>query len=149
MGDDGAVSTPADHVWAEVLDVPLSLDAALAVVRDPRAGAVVVFVGTVRDHDGGRGGVTSLRYSAHPGAEQLLREVAERVAAGPGVCGVVAIHRSGELQVGEPAVVCVVSAEHRGTAFDGARRLIDELKEQVPIWKQQSFAEGDREWVGL
>lgn len=149
MTDDGGVSTSSVPVLAQVQGEPLSIDAALAAVRDRQAGALVAFVGTVRDHDGGRDGVTSLTYSAHPRAAEILRGVAERTAALPGVCGVAAVHREGELAVGDLAVLCVVSARHRAEAFAGARALIEELKAQVPIWKDQAFADGEHEWVGL
>lgn len=149
MPHDGPVSTSTHRILAHVQAEPLSLDAAMAAVRDRRAGGVVAFIGTVRDHDAGRDGVTRLTYSAHPQAEQSLRTVAERVAARPGVCGVAAIHREGALDVGDVAVLCVVSAEHRAEAFAGARQLIEELKAQVPIWKDQAFIDGEHEWVGL
>ncbi len=127
----------------------LSVDEALDAVADRRAGAVVLFIGTVRDHDAGREGVTALNYTAHPIALDGLRRIAESVAAEPGVCAVVALHRVGELAIGDRAVVCAVSAEHRAQAFAGARRLIEECKVEVPIWKQQHFSDGDQGWVGL
>ncbi|MGB3258873.1 MAG: molybdenum cofactor biosynthesis protein MoaE [Ornithinimicrobium sp.] len=139
----------AQSTWVGVQSEPLSLDAALDVVADPRAGAVAVFIGMVREHDGGRDGVTQLDYSAHPQAGEALRAVAEDVAARPGVCGVVALHREGELAIGDRAVICVVSAEHRAQAFDGARQLIEECKARVPIWKRQHFVGGEQTWVGL
>ncbi len=139
----------AESTWVGVQSEPLSLDAALDVVADSRAGAVAVFIGMVREHDGGRDGVTQLDYSAHPQAGEALREVAQAVAARPGVCGVVALHREGKLAVGDRAVICVVSAEHRAQAFDGARQLIEECKARVPIWKRQHFVGGDQAWVGL
>lgn len=132
-----------------IRSTPLSVDEALDAVADPRAGAVAVFIGTVRDHDGGRQGVTALRYTAHPSALQGLEQIADAVCAQDGVCGVAVMHRVGELAIGDRAVVCAVSAEHRAQAFDGARALIEECKAQVPIWKQQHFAEGDHTWVGL
>ncbi|MGB5952982.1 MAG: molybdenum cofactor biosynthesis protein MoaE [Ornithinimicrobium sp.] len=142
--------TPAAHApLIGIRSTPLSVDEALDAVADPKAGAVAVFIGTVRDHDGGREGVTALNYTAHPNAVHGLQEIADVVAALPGVCGVAAMHRVGELAIGDRAVVCAVSAEHRGQAFDGARQLIEECKAQVPIWKQQHFAEGDHTWVGL
>ncbi|MGB5935428.1 MAG: molybdenum cofactor biosynthesis protein MoaE, partial [Ornithinimicrobium sp.] len=90
----------------------LSVDEALDAVGAPRAGAVALFIGTVRDHDGGREGVTALNYTAHPSADDGLRRIAESVAGEPGVCGVVALHRVGELAIGDRAVVCAVAAEH-------------------------------------
>jgi molybdopterin synthase catalytic subunit len=106
-------------------------------------------VGTVRDHDEGREGVTDLDYTAHPDALAHLTRIAESVAAGEQVHGVYAVHRVGRLAVGDLAVVCAVSAEHRAEAFEGGRRLIEELKAQVPVWKRQEYAEGEHTWVGL
>ena len=128
-------------------DAPFDAAEVLAAVEDPGAGGVVSFTGLVRDVDGGRG-VTELEYEAHPGAEQALRAVAERVAHDLPVLGVAALHRTGLLAVGDIAVVVAASAPHRGEAFEAARRLIDDLKREVPIWKRQVFADGDEEWVG-
>jgi molybdopterin synthase catalytic subunit len=128
-------------------DTPLDVAEVLAAVEDPRAGGVVSFTGLVRDHDGGRG-VDELEYSAHPDAEAALRRVAEQVAADLPVHGLAAAHRTGLLRVGDVAVVVAASASHRGEAFEAARRLIDDLKATVPIWKRQVFTNGDEEWVG-
>lgn len=130
-----------------IRDTPLSVDEVLAAVADPRAGGVAVFVGTVRDHDDSRA-VTELGYSAHPGAVDELRRVAEAVVEAYPVHGLAAVHRTGDLAVGDLAVVVAVSCAHRGEAFDAARMLIDTLKDQVPIWKHQRFADGEEEWVG-
>lgn len=130
-----------------VRDTALSVDEVLAAVADDRAGGVVSFTGVVREHDGGRS-VSQLEYVAHPSAAERLDEVAEAVAAALPVRGVAAVHRVGLLAVGDLAVVVAASAAHRDEAFVAARRLIDDLKEQVPIWKRQVFAEGDEEWVG-
>nr|WP_066643532.1 molybdenum cofactor biosynthesis protein MoaE [Serinicoccus hydrothermalis] len=148
MGHDDAV-TEDQTIVAGVRDEPLSVDEALAAVSHPRAGAVTLFVGTVRDHDGGRDGVTRLDYSAHPDAEARLRELASAVAEPEEVRGVYAVHRVGQLDVGDLAVVCAVSADHRGLAFEAGRRLIEDLKKGIPIWKRQQFDGQDHEWVGL
>ncbi|NUP38159.1 MAG: molybdenum cofactor biosynthesis protein MoaE [Streptomyces sp.] len=133
-----------------VRDTPLSLDEVFAAVGDDAAGGTTLFVGTVRDHDGDAGAaVTGLAYSAHPSAEQALRQVAEKVAADFPVTALAAVHRVGELRVGDLAVVVAVSCPHRGEAFAASRRLIDDLKSQVPIWKHQTFADGTEEWVGV
>jgi molybdopterin synthase catalytic subunit len=128
-------------------DTPLDVGEVLAAVADPRAGGVVSFTGLVRDHDRGRD-VTELEYSAHPDAEAALRRVAEQVAADLPVHGLAATHRTGLLRVGDVAVVVAASAAHRGQAFEAARRLIDDLKATVPIWKRQGFTDGGEEWVG-
>jgi molybdopterin synthase catalytic subunit len=148
--DDGAVSDEEQRVVrVEMVESGPSVDAVLAQVQHPAAGAVAIFVGTVRDHDGGRDGVVRLDYSAHPDAAEQLRAVADEVSRMPGVQRVVALHRSGELAVGDTAVVCAVSAAHRAEAFDACRALIEELKARVPIWKKQLFESGSTEWVGL
>jgi molybdopterin synthase catalytic subunit len=133
---------------ARVSDRPLSVDSLLGLVNDPAVGGIVLFVGTVRDHDQSQA-VRSLDYTAHPLAEQRLLEVAERAAAVDGVRAVAVEHRVGHLEIGDLAVVIAVGAEHRGEAFDACEQLIDELKAGVPIWKEQTFDDGVSEWVGL
>lgn len=125
---------------------PLSVDEVRAAVADAAAGGIALFLGAVRDHDHGRG-VMRLSYSAHPSAEAELRRVAEKVAASFDVLALAAVHRVGELDVGDLAVVVAVACAHRGEAFEACRTLIDDLKHSVPIWKQQWFADGDSEWV--
>lgn len=137
---------------ADVRDTPLSVDEVLAAVSDRRAGGTAVFVGTVRDHDHGRG-VARLAYSAHPTVRDRLRAVMEKVLtdtshAGRPAVRLAAVHRVGELEIGDAAVVVAAAAEHRSEAFAACRRLIDDLKAEVPIWKHQSFADGSDEWVG-
>ena len=127
-------------------DEPLDVAEVTAAVSDPAAGGLAVFVGAVRDHDGGHA-VSKLDYSAHPSAQQRLAEVAAEVAEEFDVVAVAAVHRVGVLGIGDLAVVSAVSAVHRGTAFDASRALIDRLKERVPIWKHQEFADGTDEWV--
>ncbi|MFD4174737.1 molybdenum cofactor biosynthesis protein MoaE [Streptomyces anulatus] len=130
-----------------VREEPLSLDEVYAEVGDDAAGGIALFVGTVRDHDGGRP-VTFLHYSAHPGAGAELRRVAEKVAADFPVRALAAVHRTGRLAVGEVAVVAAVSCPHRAQAFAACERLVEDLKHEVPVWKHQFFADGDEEWVG-
>jgi molybdopterin synthase catalytic subunit len=131
---------------AELRDTPLSVDEVHDAVMDPAAGGIALFTGAVRDHDHGRG-VVRLSYSAHPTAAAELRRVAEKVAARYDVLALAAVHRVGDLTVGELAVVVAASCVHRDTAFDACRALIDELKATVPIWKHQVFSGGDSEWV--
>ncbi len=133
-----------------IRDTPLSVDEVLAAVGDGAAGGTALFVGTVRDHDGGRpAAVTALSYSAHPTAEAEMRRIAEKIAADFPVRALAAVHRVGDLAVGDLAVVVAVSCPHRGEAFAACRRLIDDLKREVPIWKHQAFADGTEEWVGV
>jgi molybdopterin synthase catalytic subunit len=131
---------------AELRETPLSVDEVLSAVSDPAAGGIALFVGTVRDNDHDRE-VVRLGYTAHPSAEAEMRRVAEKVAATFGLMAVAAVHRVGDLAVGDLAVVTAVACPHRAEAFDACRALIDELKQAVPIWKHQEFAGGESEWV--
>lgn len=137
----------------DVRDEPLSVDEVVGAVKDPAAGGTAFFTGSVRDHDRAQGGqedrpVVRLTYSAHPTAVDRLREVMEKVAADFPVTALAAVHRVGELEIGDLAVVVAAAAPHRAEAFAACRRLIDDLKHQVPIWKYQEFADGGSEWVG-
>ncbi|MFE4668874.1 molybdenum cofactor biosynthesis protein MoaE [Streptomyces sp. NPDC056716] len=130
-----------------VRETPLSLDEVFAAVGDAAAGGIALFVGTVRNHDGGAG-VDALGYSCHPSAESEIRRIAEKVAAEYPVRALAAVHRVGDLAVGDLAVIVAVACPHRAEAFDACRMLIDTLKHEVPIWKHQSFSDGTEEWVG-
>ncbi|WP_207393996.1 molybdenum cofactor biosynthesis protein MoaE [Actinomadura formosensis] len=130
-----------------VRDTPLSVDEVYNAVGAPGAGGIAVFVGTVRDTDHARA-VSALAYSAHPTAERELRAVMEKVTADFPVLGLAAVHRVGDLDIGDIAVVVAASSPHRAEAFAACRRLIDDLKATVPIWKHQTFTDGDDEWVG-
>ena len=131
----------------DLRDAPLSVAEVHAALADPAAGAVAVFVGTVRDHDSSRE-VAALAYSAHPTALDRMRDVASGVAQRHDVLGLAVVHRVGDLRIGDAAVVAGACAAHRQAAFDAARDLIDTLKATVPIWKHQVFADGGDEWVG-
>jgi molybdopterin synthase catalytic subunit len=130
-----------------IRDTELSLDEVRAAVAGPGAGGIALFAGAVRDTDHDQG-VTGLSYSAHPLAEAELRRVAELIAEKFTVLGIAAVHRVGDLAVGDLAVVAAVACAHRGEAFDACRELIDVLKASVPIWKHQLFTDGTSEWVG-
>ena len=131
---------------AEFRTEALSVDEVQAAVSDPAAGAVVLFVGTVRDHDHGRA-VSELSYSAHPSGAEQLRLCAEKVAARFPVRALAAVHRTGDLDIGDLAVVVAASADHRDEAFAACRALVEDVKATVPVWKRQQFAEGESEWV--
>ena len=130
-----------------VRESELSVDEVRSAVADPAAGGIALFAGAVRDSDHDRG-VSGLSYSAHPSAVDELRRVAEVVAEKYPVIGIAAVHRVGDLAIGDLAVVLAVSCPHRAEAFDACRDLIDILKASVPIWKHQRFDDGTAEWVG-
>lgn len=131
----------------DIRDTPLSLDELYAAVTDDRAGGIALFVGTVRNVDAGKD-VDALGYSSHPTAIARLQAVADRIADESDIVALAAVHRVGELAIGDLAVVVAVSAEHRAQAFEACRRLIDEIKTEVPVWKHQTFSGGDAVWVG-
>ncbi len=131
----------------EITETPIEVAQVYDAVRTASAGGVAVFVGTVRDHDGGKA-VTALSYSAHPTAAEQLGLVVDEVIAGHDVVAVAAVHRTGDLAIGDVAVAVAVACSHRGDAFAACRELIDKLKHRVPIWKHQLFADGTDEWVG-
>ncbi len=140
------VAHPAVRL-VDLRDTPLEVDEVLAALDDDASGGLTLFVGRVRDHDGGKG-VVGLDYTAHPSALERLAEVCDRVAAAHDVTGVAAVHRTGTLAIGDAAVVVATTAAHRGAAFEASRDLIDTLKAEVPIWKHQRFGDGTEEWVG-
>jgi MoaE-MoaD fusion protein len=115
---------------------PLSVDALLERVRDPRAGAVVTFSGVTREVD-------FLDYEAYAemAAEQIEVIVTDAIER-HGLCKAAADHRIGRVELGEPSVVVAASAPHRDAAFAGAREIIDEIKARVPIWKRE-----EGEWI--
>ncbi len=141
-GRSGAVA------FARVQDAPLSVDEVMAAVRHDRAGALALFVGQVRDHDGGRG-VVALDYSAHPSADSVAATIAARYAALPGIERIALAHRVGALVVGDLAIVAAVSSAHRGAAFQTCADLVEDVKAHLPIWKHQQFEDGTQEWVGI
>ena len=130
-----------------IRDSELSVDEVRAAVAGPGAGGIALFAGAVRDTDHDQG-VTGLSYTAHPSAEGELRRAAELIAEKFNVLGVAAVHRVGDLAVGDLAVVAAVACPHRSEAFDACRELVDVLKASVPIWKHQRFDDGTTEWVG-
>ncbi len=153
------MGTEAFEVVSAVLSPdPISVAQAIAAVESDTAGAVVSFSGVVRNHDGGKA-VDRLSYSAHPTAHQVMADVVARLVAEQNGSNdpageatqpvrIWAAHRIGMLRIGDPALVCAVSAAHRGQAFAVCSELVDRIKEQVPIWKEQFFSDGTVEWVG-
>ncbi|KZS70486.1 molybdenum cofactor biosynthesis protein MoaE [Mycobacterium kansasii] len=133
---------------ASLTDQPIHLAEHEDLVSHQAAGAIVGFVGVVRNHDGGRH-VVRLEYSAHPSAAQVLADVVAEVAENStGVRAVAASHRIGVLAVGEAALVAAVAADHRQAAFATCAQLVDSIKERLPVWKHQFFGDGSEEWVG-
>jgi molybdopterin synthase catalytic subunit len=141
QGDELALIPPVSGgadapVHVALRSDPLSLDGVTALVRDPRAGAVVTFQGVTRD-------VPALEYEAYEEmAVPAMRAIAEAAVERHGLCAAAVEHRVGDVPLSEPSVVIAVSAPHRGEAFAGGREIIDELKARAPIWKRE-----EGEWV--
>jgi molybdopterin synthase catalytic subunit len=132
---------------ASISSQPLDAVAIEGLVLDPANGAVVTFRGIVRDHDHGAT-VTALDYQAHPDAARFLEDACAAIAAESGLA-VAASHRVGSLVVGDVALVASVAAPHRAEAFAACEKLVELIKQTVPIWKRQHLADGVTEWVGL
>ena len=130
-----------------VVETPLDVRDVIRAAEDPAAGAIVSFVGTVRDHSLGKA-VTALDYEAYPAAaEKMLARIGQEVCARWLVRRVAIIHRTGHLAVGEASVVIAVSAARRHAAFEACEHAIVRLKQIVPIWKKEVWADGE-EWIG-
>ena len=144
-GDELALIPPVSGgatavAHARVTDEPLSLDALVERVRDPRAGAVVTFQGVTRE-------VERLDYEAYVEmAEERLAQIVAAAIERHGLCAAAAEHRLGPVPLSEPSVAVAVSAPHRGEAFAGARELIDRIKAEAPIWKREVDG-GEGRWV--
>jgi molybdopterin synthase catalytic subunit len=135
---------------ARVTTEPLDPAWHVAAVAGPQVGAVVPFVGLVRDHDPSvEGEVVALDYTAHPDAEAVLRRLVQAAAAHDGVLGVAVSHRVGLLPVGEVAIVAAVATAHRALAFDVCRSLVETVKAELPVWKREVLRDGSHVWVGL
>ena len=138
---------------AEVSAEPVDPAALAALVDHPAAGATTLFVGRVRDHDPeATGEVVALDYTCHPSAPERIVELVEAVLAGHDPAGdarVAAVHRIGHLVVGDPAFVVAVSAAHRRLAFEVCEAVVEVVKRDLPVWKQQFEADGSYRWSGM
>ena len=130
----------------EITESIIDAQAIKELVGDCTTGAVVVFSGDVRDHDNGRA-VISLTYEGHPSAQNIMETVVNEFAAQSNVTAVAAVHRVGVIPIGEAALVVAVGSAHREDAFTAAAALVDLIKEKLPVWKHQFFADGSDEWV--
>jgi molybdopterin synthase catalytic subunit len=143
------VAAPPDGAdWIGLLATALPTEDAVAWATTPGAGAVVSFLGVVRDHSEGRSGVVGLGYEAYEAeAVRVLSEIAvEARRRWPDVARIALLHRTGELALSEPSVAVVVSSPHRDEAFEAARYCIDTLKESAPIWKREHWSDGS-DWA--
>jgi len=136
-------------VLCRITDREISLDEVRKAVEHPGAGGVCIFHGVVRDHADGKQ-VSRLDYEAHESlAEKEMKRVLEGVAAEHAGVRIAAVHRVGELGIGDVAVCVAASAAHREDAFAACRKAIDRIKETVPLWKKEWGPGGVAHWVNL
>jgi molybdopterin synthase catalytic subunit len=132
---------------AWVVRDPIESAELLASVGGEGDGAVLLFLGTVRDHNEGRP-VRGVHYEAY---EQMAQEVLARIAEEAGVQlgggSVAVVHRVGELRIGDVSVAIAVSSPHRAEAYAASRYVIEEIKKRLPVWKQERYADGDERWL--
>jgi len=134
-------------MYTAIVDSPIDVASLMARVSSHANGAILVFVGTVRDVNDGRG-VTGMEYSAYRSmAARELAEIAREAVEQFGSDDIAIEHRLGTLELGDASVAIAVGHPHRGNAYDASRSLIEELKKRVPIWKLEHYVDGTREWV--
>lgn len=152
-GDEVAMIPPVsggaegERIHIALVTDPISIDELLAAVRDTHAGAIALFLGSVRQNQGGLQ-VRHLDYEAHASmARSEMRKIAEAACQRWPIRAIGIVHRTGRLQVGEASVAIAVSTPHRKDAFEAGRFAIDKLKVTVPIWKKEVW-DGGEVWIG-
>jgi molybdopterin synthase catalytic subunit len=137
---------PAGDNFLYITEQPIELSAILAQSHHPKAGAVVLFSGEVRDLNAGKE-VGRLEYEAHvPMASKMIKEILEEATQKWQLNIAVAQHRIGAVEIGESAVVVITASSHRKEAYAANRFIIDKIKHEVPIWKCEVYADGTKEW---
>lgn len=130
-----------------IVDGPIDTAALMAEVARHANGAMVLFVGTVRDMNDGRP-VSGMEYTAYRSmAERELADIANEASNQFDTRDIIVEHRLGVLELGDASVAIAVAHPHRGAAYDASRYVIEQLKRRVPIWKREAYADGSREWV--
>jgi molybdopterin synthase catalytic subunit len=133
------------RVW--VTKDPISADSVLPLVTRDEHGAIALFLGTVRDHNDGRP-VQGVNYEAYTEmAQRVLRQIVEEAHSKSQSLSIAAVHRIGELKVGDVSIAIAVSSAHRAEAFEGCRYVIEEVKKRVSIWKEERYVTGESAWL--
>ena len=134
-------------VFTDVTADPIDPSEVLDRVSAHEDGAVLLFLGVVRNHADGRP-VDGMRYEAYDAmARGVLEEIAKEVSQRHGVQRIAVVHRVGELKLGEVSVAIAVSSPHRGEAYSANREVIEEIKKRLPVWKKERYVDGDSAWV--
>jgi molybdopterin synthase catalytic subunit len=146
VASDGSARDSRDRI--ELVHDPVRVEHLVEWATTPSAGALVAFLGVVRDHAEGRAGVTALVYEAYeePAVAAMRETAAEARRRWPEVARIALVHRLGRLELSEASVAVVVSSPHRQDAFEAARWCIDTVKQSVPIWKEEHWADGS-DWA--
>jgi len=150
-GSGAAAAGAATRPRVELVDAPIDPQDVVARVASPACGAVLLFLGTVRDHSRRRdepaGAVLKLTYTAYrPMACQALERIAADLEQATEGLRVAIVHRLGEIPVGEPSVAIATAARHRAAAYDANRQALERLKSEVPIWKLEHYSDGNAAW---
>jgi molybdopterin synthase catalytic subunit len=136
-----------DVQTASITREPIDTAAILAAVAAPAHGAVALFLGTVREQNDGRP-VSGMRYDSYEAmASSVLAEIVAEAAAVMGDGEIVAVHRIGELAIGDVSVAIAAASPHRAPAFDAARYVIEQIKLRLPVWKQEHYMDGSERWL--
>lgn len=143
----GGTGEGGSRAYARVVHHAIRPADVLSQVGADEDGAVLLFLGTVRNHADGRA-VEGLRYEAYEAmAREVLETILREVGEATGVDRLAAVHRVGELDIGEVSVAIAVSSPHRDAAYRASRSVIEEIKARLPVWKKEVYADGEREWV--
>jgi molybdopterin synthase catalytic subunit len=141
------VRAPSPANPTAIVSTPLSVDVLRAWVSTPRAGAILVFEGTVRSTSQDRSDVTALEYEVKASmADKVITGILAETAMAIPVERLAVAHRQGVCQLGEPTIVIAVAAGHRDEAYRASRLLIDRIKHEAPIWKRELFSDGSGAW---
>lgn len=149
-----AASEPANPglesrvAFARLTERDLDLQEHFSAVTGPGFGAVVNFIGQIRDHDPDAAGTVEwLEYSAHPDGPAIMERIAGETARSG--TRIAVSHRTGRVEVGQPALIACVASAHRALAYEVSRELIERIKVELPIWKRQVESDGTHNWQGL
>jgi molybdopterin synthase catalytic subunit len=133
--------------FVAIVREPIDPAYVLGLIGDDEDGASLLFLGVVRDHNDGRS-VGGVRYDAYEEmARQVLAEIVDEAASAARTDRVAALHRVGELAVGEISVAVAVSSPHRAESYEASRYIIEEIKKRLPVWKKERYSDGAEEWV--
>lgn len=125
----------------------IGADSVLPLVESAQHGAALVFLGTVRDHNDGQL-VRGVRYDAYVSmAERVIRDIVKEASARVAPANIAAVHRIGDLEVGDVSIAIAVSTPHRAEAFEACRYVIEEVKKRLSVWKEERYADGQSKWL--